>query len=262
MSSTPEWQEVEMMIAVKAYPNLTEGGEEASCSAGITADGKWLRLFPIYYTTLPNDKKYKKYDIVRMKIRKSARDPRPESMEVDNDSITIIRSVGPEKNWRERRRWMNKAIDESMCEIARQQRLTGKSMGAFRPASVVDVELHERKLAAREIQLKLLDPEWRPMPEVPYSFRLHYYCSDTGCKGHTQTIVDWEGSQLFWRLKRQGLSVSEIHEKMREIILGRIFSPKNDTVVFCGNIMKFPRSFIIGGFFYPRTDPQKSLFDW
>lgn len=264
MNNTSSWQDVEVLIAVKAYPHGGETGRETCCTAGITNEGRWLRLYPIYYTMLPDHQRYKKYDVVRMKIRKLKTDPRPESMEVLHDSIQIVRWIGPEHNWRERSSWVEKAVDASMCEIARQQQATGKSMGAFRPAMVLDVELTERKRKRgsdhRMVQLNLLDPQWRPIPPVPYSIKLSYRCSHPGCAGHVHTIVDWEASQLFWRLQRRGLPLKSIRCEIRSKILDHIFSPRNDTIVFCGNIKVKPTLFVIGGFFYHKLQHQRTLF--
>jgi hypothetical protein len=39
-----EWTAEEILMTVKAYPNPQEDFGEASCMAGMTGDGRWLRV--------------------------------------------------------------------------------------------------------------------------------------------------------------------------------------------------------------------------
>jgi len=48
-----------VLITVRTYPTPARKGVEVSCTAGITDDGKWIRLFPIPYRFLDWDKRFK-----------------------------------------------------------------------------------------------------------------------------------------------------------------------------------------------------------
>ena len=45
------------LIVVRTYPNPEERGVESSCTAAITERQEWLRLFPVPYRFLDDDKR-------------------------------------------------------------------------------------------------------------------------------------------------------------------------------------------------------------
>ena len=42
-------QQKRVLITVRTYPTPAKKGVEVSCTAGVTEEGKWIRLFPIPY---------------------------------------------------------------------------------------------------------------------------------------------------------------------------------------------------------------------
>ena len=46
------YEERKVLITVKTYPLPSKKSIEVSCTAGITEDGKWIRLFPLPYRYL------------------------------------------------------------------------------------------------------------------------------------------------------------------------------------------------------------------
>ena len=83
------WEKKRVLITARTYPTPAKKGVEVSCTAGITDQGEWIRLFPIPYRFLESDKRFKKYQWIEVEIAKSS-DPRPESYEVNIDSIHIL----------------------------------------------------------------------------------------------------------------------------------------------------------------------------
>ena len=81
-----EWRQREVCMMVKAYPNPVEYLGEAVCTAGIDRDGDWVRVYPVAFRDLAFVKRFKKYQWIRACLRRSP-DPRPESYEIDHDSI-------------------------------------------------------------------------------------------------------------------------------------------------------------------------------
>ena len=69
---------IEALIVVRTYPTPAKKNVEVSCTAGITRDGKWVRLFPIPYRFLDDDKRFHKYQWIKANVRKAA-DHRAES---------------------------------------------------------------------------------------------------------------------------------------------------------------------------------------
>ena len=57
MSSLAEWQEIEVAVAVMAYPAITMRHGEVVCVAGFRCDvlgeSDWVRLFPVRVRDVP-----------------------------------------------------------------------------------------------------------------------------------------------------------------------------------------------------------------
>src|SRR5437764_15248176 len=91
------------LIVVRTYPTPAKNGVEVSCTAAITEDGKWLRLFPIPYRFLDVDKRFRKYQWIELDVTK-ATDARPESYKIDRNSIKILTEpLSTDHQWKERK---------------------------------------------------------------------------------------------------------------------------------------------------------------
>jgi hypothetical protein len=78
-------------------------GVEVSCTAAITEQGQWMRLFPIPYRFLDEKEQFSKYQWVEVTVRK-AKDARAESYNlVPGVPIKILSPALPTKNnWESR----------------------------------------------------------------------------------------------------------------------------------------------------------------
>ncbi len=45
-----------ILVTVKTYPTPAAKYTETVCTAGITEDGEWIRIYPIRYRMLDHDK--------------------------------------------------------------------------------------------------------------------------------------------------------------------------------------------------------------
>lgn len=82
------WQRRRVLITVRTYPNPAWKGIEVSCTAGVTDDGQWIRLFPVPYRYLDKESKFRKYDWIEAEVTKHS-DSRPESYRLNYDSIQM-----------------------------------------------------------------------------------------------------------------------------------------------------------------------------
>jgi hypothetical protein len=97
------YEKKKALIVVRTYPTPASKGVEVSCTAGITDDGKWLRLFPVPYRLLETEKRFKKYQWIEVEVTK-APDPRPESHKIRPQSIEILSDVlSSDKAWKDRK---------------------------------------------------------------------------------------------------------------------------------------------------------------
>ncbi len=58
------WKEEEVLVIVKVYPSPSIKYGEVVCTAGITNEGKFIRLYPIPYRDLPDEQQFKKFLIL------------------------------------------------------------------------------------------------------------------------------------------------------------------------------------------------------
>jgi hypothetical protein len=88
------YENKKILITVKTYPTPSRKSIEASCTAGITENGEWIRLFPLPFRYLEYGKQFSKYQWIEARVTKAS-DPRPESFKIDIESWDA-----PRLNWR------------------------------------------------------------------------------------------------------------------------------------------------------------------
>jgi len=219
--------------------------------------GKWTRLYPIPFRDLDEDRKFRKYAIVEASVRTTSKDRRPESREVNVDSIRPSGFVDTKNKWERRKAMVLPTLSGSFCEILRKQNTDGLSMGAFRPGEVdfgwtkASVRDCDRRQACYA-QLSFLNPTRQALEPVPYNFRYHFKClEEPACPGHDIAIIDWELSAAWyhWRTKYPDVDQRLMH--IRHNWLEVMCGADRDTVFFVGNHRRFRDIFMVGGVFYP-----------
>src|SRR5947209_7715161 len=83
------WTDKRILITVRTYPLPARKGIEVSCTGGITDDGKWIRLFPVPYRFLEEDRRFTKYQWINVSVTKARNDIRPESFTPNLDTMAI-----------------------------------------------------------------------------------------------------------------------------------------------------------------------------
>jgi hypothetical protein len=257
---------VRLVVTVKAYPNASTKYGETVCVAGICTDSlrpRWVRLYPVGFRDLPFSQRFRKYQEIRLGVV-GASDPRPETLRPVTDTLEVGRQIGTGNGWAERRRLVEPLMAGSMCDIYRQQRLDGTSLGVFRPGDVVDLAIRKDPTPGwSEKQLNslgqggLFDTVKKSMLEkVPYSFSYVYRC-DGKCKGHRQRIIDWEIAEAYraW----SNYTEEERLERIRQKWFGDFFRNGKDSSFFVGNMFGHPRNFLILGVFWPPAANQRQL---
>jgi hypothetical protein len=245
-----------VLVTVKAYPAVGRRGE-AVCVAGIDVDRpRFIRLFPVPFRDLPRVNRFKKYETIELKARK-ANDPRPESYTPNTDSIRKVRDALPAGKAKERRAYVEPLLSGSMCEIRRRREADGTSLGVFRPAELRDFVVEEDRSAwdpAKQIRVdqpSMLMPGKTALEKLPYRFLYAYRCADAACKGHRQSIIDWEIGAAFrdWRDERgsEEAAVELIRQKWAE----QMWKPTRDTFFYTGNQHDNPDGFLVLGVFWP-----------
>ena len=110
-----EWIQKQILITVRTYPVPAKKGIEVSCTGGITDDRKWIRLFPVPYRFLEEDKRFAKYQWIGVSVTKARNDTRPESFTPNLDIVTIGEKLSTTDNWRKRREMVRPLMRPSLC---------------------------------------------------------------------------------------------------------------------------------------------------
>jgi hypothetical protein len=268
-------------ITVKTYPTLSEKYDELVCTAGITEDGSWVRLYPLPFRKLDNEQKYKKYQWIEADIERNTSDFRNESHKMLNiDTIKIIESENTKVNWEERKRILFKSEKvytnlEELISLAKAPPY--RSLAIFKPAKIIDFysEPTERdwpqnkleRIQEKAKQLSLFQTpdeiieEFKVVQKLPYLFK--YRFEDDQGKESNLMIEDWEVGTLYLNCLRnangdEGKALEKVREKYWDEFLTK------DILFFLGTRKSDHHlalnPFSIVGVFYPPVDRQGKLF--
>ena len=76
-----------VLILCKTYPSPSAKYAETSCVAGMTEDGRLIRLYPVPFRLVADDQQFKKWQWITARFEKARNDHRPESHRVFVDTI-------------------------------------------------------------------------------------------------------------------------------------------------------------------------------
>lgn len=247
-----ESKKEKILILVKTYPNRSTKYIETVCTAGIRADGTWVRLFPIPFRLYDGEQQFSKYQWVECTVNK-ARDPRPESYHVDIDQpIVPEEKIGAQEKWEYRRRAILDRVKvyTRFSELRELVSENEGSLAVFHPTSVKlrceTAKIEEDVSDAPTPEMMQLDlfheNEWRAefkrVDLVPYDFK--YEITDADGEKAIHKILDWElGTLFYWEKKRLG---SE--ERARDSVKNKygvefLNSDKVDLYLYMGTMLQF-----------------------
>lgn len=256
------WTTKRVLIVVRTYPTPARRGVEVSCTAGITEEGKWIRLFPIPYRFLHSGSKFRKYQTIEARVKRSA-DPRPESYEIDVDSISILSEpLTTANNWQTRKDRVFPLMSSSLCELQQQRQSDGdQTLGFFKPQEITFQIKREKNSEWTPDQLERLNqysffenaPSNR-LEKIPYKFSYRFRCGASWCRGHDMICTDWELMESYrkWRREYGREWRAKFKSKYADEMIGF-----NDLHFYVGTIHRHPNSWIIIGLFYPRKSPDR-----
>jgi hypothetical protein len=266
-----------VLITVKTYPIPSKKYDELVCTAGVTEQGDFIRLYPINFRDLPFSQQYRKYQWIEVvAVKYTGRDARKESYRPD---AATLQTQGPpiptdKGDWGKRARYVLQKKAASLEELKDHQAHDRTSLGIIRPRNVSDLvvkpDLSEWKasfLAALR-QARLWEERTKtlePPRKMPFKFQYRFECDDSRCRGHETMIEDWEVGALYWRLVDGGATPDEAAAKVRHKFLDELCGADRDTHFFVGTILAHPKSWVVIGVFYPKKRPAaratRSLFD-
>ena len=239
-----------VLITVKASPEIGRTHGETVCVAGIRLDQngpRWIRLFPVQWPWFWRGE-HPKYQVIEVEVSKHDRDQRPESYRPTLDTTKVIRQLSAGK---QRAEVLNRLPQFSMCDLVAAKGWGRPSLGLVVPRAITGFHREDHtgetghvakmNLAA---QGSLLAQDAPKLEFSPFAFKLSYRCHSPSCRGHRQTIVDWEISEA-WRNWRR-LYPEDYLDRIEQKWLGLV-QPDRKPAFFVGNQHQAPQGFLILG---------------
>ena len=272
---------VRVFITVKTYPQPSTKHNETVCTAGVTDDGRWIRLYPVPFRWLEDGRQYHKWQWIDVSITADAsqNDPRRESHRVDVLSIQpgeIIDS-DHDKTWKKRCALLDHLPHHTMQDLEaawsadREAGRPWTSIGMVRPSAILDMtweEQDQREWTPAELaklqQERIFGPEEgvKVLEKIPYRFYIHFACPGRE-KPYKMMFEDWEIGMLYRNCKQSSKDEAEALQKVRDSYLSKWLNlEKRDVRLIVGTRSVYPTWLIIGLFTPPRRphDGQQTIF--
>ena len=247
-----------LLVVVKTYPNPSRNYVETVCCAGVDlTTGRWVRMYPITFRRLAG-KQFGKYQVIECQAVKPTSDLRPESLHIDQDTITLVgppMPAGP-KGWRRRMEILPDPA-QSVEAVLATQAADGTSLAMVRPKEVKGLVIEKaqpwqekQKAYLRQQHLDLGEAtsrQLRELEQIPYTFSYRFTCDDDRCQiVHELQVLDWEIGESYRRWSREGGDwEAAIRERYEEDL------PARDLHFVLGNLAKRQHTFVIIGLVRP-----------
>jgi hypothetical protein len=257
-----------VLITVMTYPHPSETHQELVCTAAITEDSQWVRLYPIDYRYRPKEQRFRKYQWIEIGLadRGAKNDGRKESRKPDLDSIKLLgEPLSTADDWRARREIIDAMPHHTRAELESLYDSEKISLGIVRPTEIIDLKVEpvernwkpewERTLK----QFNLFGDQPKPLEKLPYKFSYVFRCADTREKPHSAMIEDWELGVLYRKeVERLGDETAAI-ASVRRKFFDEICHPSRDTRFFMGTVFPY-NTWVVIGVFWPPKSAQPGLF--
>lgn len=239
-----------VLITVKASPEIGRTHGETVCVAGIRLDGdnyRWIRLFPVQWQWFWQGE-HPKYQVIELEIDKHDKDQRPESYRPRLETTAVLDQLPAGKR---RAEVLNRLPQYRMCDLVAAKGWARPSLGLVVPREITGFtrEDHTGDIAHaakmnRAAQGSLLAQGAPKLEFSPFTFKLAYRCQSASCRGHEQSIVDWEISEAWrnWRRSYPTDYLDRIEEKWLSLV-----DPARLPALYVGNQHQAPQGFLVLG---------------
>ena len=276
---------MKVLITVKAYPAISKKYNETVCTAGITEEGRWIRIYPIPFRQLDYNNQFRKYEWIELDLERNLGDFRPESYRPKNLFLNDLKSCGiiePDRGtWTERRKYVLRNVYTNLDQLIAEakDRKICTSLAIFKPTNIIDFVYQETDrewkkekldyLRNKKLQLNLFEnndendiTEFEVVDKLPYKFSFKF--EDDQGKSSTLMIEDWETGMLFWNslARHEGNEVKACEDVKNKYFDD--FAKTKDYYFFLGTTklhhLIAPNPFVIIGDFRPKHMIQEELF--
>lgn len=264
-----KWEEREILLVVKTYPERSTRYGNTVCTAGILEDtNEWVRIYPINWDTYYK-KKLKKFIRFKAQISKNTKEKlkrkesykiRESTIQVIDDSLTKTHIKGV---WEERTKILEGTLSNSMEKLKDQFGIDKTSLGIIEPRRKNLKFLIEKPISQieidvmKDIQLNLYGEKIKKVDKIEYAFSYNYKCKGDNCKWHKMICIDWELIESFRKLRKRYKRPEELESKIRYKFFDWMIN-KRDLYFILGTTWKYP-TWVIIGLYYPPKQRQKKM---
>ena len=250
-----------ILILCKTYPSPSSKYAETSCVAGITEDGRFIRLYPVPFRLVSDNQKFKKWQWITARLEKARDDHRPESHRIFVDTIECNSEplAAGKAGWPHRAQLLSKLPIFSDFAALENSRMTeGGTLALLRPSRIIGLDIkksdhadwtdaEKEKLLGLQKQTELFNEaeegkQIRLLEKLPFDFHYRYECDVEGKKiSYRHKLVDWEIGTLFRRMR---LTHGENWETPFRAKLEQEL-PSRDLIFLLGTIHRFPNQWLL-----------------
>ena len=260
------YTKTKVLITVMTYPHPSRGYGELICTAGITEDGEWVRLYPIDYRYRPYHQKFRKYQWIKVELAEQGakNDQRKESRQPSLDSIRLLgEPLSTKNNWEDRRNIIDKLPIHTLNQLKMLYDRDQTSLGIIRPTRILDLKIEDSDQEWKPEwqlvlnQFKLFGPQPKPLAKIPFKFSYVFECEDSS-KPHNAMIEDWELGVLYLKEVDRLGNERAAAESVKRKFLDELCAPDKDIRFFMGTVFPYNTWIVIGVFWPPKTPPKAS----
>lgn len=252
-----------VLITVMTYPTPSTKKRETVCTAGVTAAGEWVRLYPVDYRYLPKSQQFHKYQWVDVDLapRGAGTDNRRESRCPDLNTLVLHERL---EGWDARRPFVEKLPVRTLNEFQALYETDHVSLGVVKPTKILDFEVKaqtaewDAKQSASLAQLGFFETPTKPLKKMPFKFSFVFECADSK-KPHRAMCEDWEMGVLFNKEVIRLGDAKKAAESVKRKYLGELCAPERDTHFFMGTVFPY-NTWVVIGVWWPPKKHQPSLF--
>jgi len=265
------WVRKEVLVTVKAAPETSKKHGDRVCTAGITREGEWIRLYPIPLRLFQTGKGFKKFDWIEVECKRVTDEEklgRKESYKMREGTLRVIDSSlrgNGKVDWTRRNKYIYplraRCIEDLQSEFDRDR----TSLGLVRVGDLLDLYKSGNPTEAeRESQrvfqvtfdsmndgVTSLRPSW-VLQQIPHIFRYKFKCDVPTCRAHDMTCEDWELFEAYRKWSEKYVTEEETWSKIRQRFFD--YFKKRDLHFFLGTHSMFPSWMIIGTYYPPKSE--------
>ena len=238
-----------LLVLAKAYPEYsTKYGTYLLCTAGITEEGEWRRIFPIPMNTYLKIGKFSKRDWIEYEIKNTSPEYRKESRKIHGGSI---KKVGKEKEHNVINMLREKIT--TLEKLNEEKEKNNLSLGVIKPI-ISSFALKERDTKEGEKFYELqqtLVPTFKREPIDKWPRYELFKCGKNCNKTHNAICEDIEVTELYRKVKNK---YSDKHEdviflKVKQKLFD--FMKKRDLYFIMGTHARY-KTWLIISLIYPK----------